>query len=516
MAMAEPGPPKSSHAHLKDAGKLASRIEPRAALQPPAVARTAPRNPKAPLPPRVLQADKAEVAPAPTSGIVDTIEPESVHRKVLTPAPKASAVAMPAGDLLEDDGPDREMPTVAVMPAGDPLEDDGPDREMPTVAVMPKDFQKAFEQLQRRSEASNAVVPPPPPASSAMAVDFESALAQLQRQRETGAPPPPPQPSTGRASNAPRPKMASIPSVKDLGKDLKPLAALAAPPSEPASGPTVPATKSITAPLSTSGLKPGSGAPLSPLRTPSPFAIVSGASLRLSMPEKTSPMAGAPLQPPPAADSSPLALPLPAPSKPVPPSPLSSRPPGARKFSPANPGEAYERAFRHWSSPSIVPIDDSSTGEPVTFQVYTAEDVATGRRPMRSMVVAPVKPKTSLGVKIGLGLLGGVIVLLTAAAVIAVSTEEPKRTTTASSASAENPPEAPSFSLEPIPSTITIGDPVDEIEDTTLSAPTATTKTTTPASTATATAKPKQKPAVTPAPPSSLKEVAPPPNPYGN
>lgn len=496
MAMAEPGPPKSSHAHLEGAKKLASRIEPRAASQPPAVARTAPRHPKAPLPPRVSQADKAEVAPAPTSGIIDTIEPESVHTKVPTPAPNAPAAALPGGKLLEDDEP-----------------------EMPTAAVMPKDFQKALEQLQRRREASNSVVPPPP-ASSARAVDFDSALAQLQRQRETGAPAPAPPPSTGRASSAPRPKMASIPSVKDLGKDLKPLAAPAAPPSEPASGqPAVPATTSITAPLSTLGLKPGSGPPLSPLRTPSPLAIVSGASLRLSMPEKTSPMAQAPLQPAPAAESSPLALPFPTPSKSVPPAPLSSRPAaGARRSFPAaagGPGAAYERAFRQWSSPSVVPIDEPPTGEPVTFQVYTAEDVATGRRPMRSMAAIPVQPKKSLGVRIGLGLLGGVIVLLTAAAVIAVSTEEPKRTTSASSASLEDPPEVPSIPSNPVPSTITIGDPVDpvdEIDETTSSAPAAPTKTTAPASTVTA----KPKPKVSPAPPSSLKGIAPPPNPYGN
>jgi len=514
VAMAEPGAPKPSYAHQEGAGKLSSRIEPRAAAQPPAVARTAPsRNPKAPLPPRVSQADAAEAVKAFSSGVIDTIEPESVHTKVASPT--------------------NAPPALPSRPAS---------AEAESVGGMPKEFEKALEQLQRRREASSGVVPPPP-TSSMRAVDFESALAQLQRQRETGAPAPPPPPSSRKSlsgvspsdhlSDASRPKMASIPSVKDLGKDLKPLVSPS--PSERPPAPQ-PGVNSITAPLASMGLKPG-GSSLAPSRAPSPLAVVSGASLRLSMPDKTSPMAQRPL-PPATAESSPLALPLPTPSsRSVPPAPLSSRPPAGRTPSPAAGGSTspYERAFRQWSSPSIVPLDDPSSSEPVTYQVYTAEDVARGRGPMRSMAAVPVRPKESLAKRIGLAAIGIVVVALTAAAVIAVSTEEPKRSTTsastASAASTEEPAEAPPDEPAPIPSVITIGDPIDDVDEpepapkaasptpkAASPAPKAASPTptpSTPAATNTPSPKPKAK-AGAPAPPASLKAIAPPPNPYGN
>ena len=55
---------------------------------------------------------------------------------------------------------------------------------------------------------------------------------------------------------------------------------------------------------------------------------------------------------------------------------------------------------------------------PVSFQVYTPRDL--GRPPMRGRIPAFAEPpkKTSLGVRVGLALLGGLVVLLTAAAVI--------------------------------------------------------------------------------------------------
>jgi flagellar protein FliO/FliZ len=231
-------------------------------------------------------------------------------------------------------------------------------------------------------------------------------------------------------------------------------------------------------PRSELGLKPGT-APLSALRTPSPLAIVGG-SLRLQ--------------------------PSTAPSKP------SSRPPSPKSVAPpaGGPPVQYERAFRQWSeAPSRPP--EVASAEPVTFQVYTTEDIAKGRGPMRSLVAAePVRKKSSLLVRLGLGLLGLGVVAFTTLAVIAVSTEEPH---------APPPPVAKAVTPPPVPeppaapSVITIGDPIEELPAT--PAPSAM-PSAAPAPTPVI-AKPRPRTSVAPPPPpaASLQKFAPPPNPYG-
>lgn len=328
-------------------------------------------------------------------------------------------------------------------------------------------------------------------------------------------------PSTGPSAEPPRPKAPSIPSVRDLGKDVRvaPLNAvtevLGTPvPELPPAGPT----KSITSPLNSLGLKPGSGAPLAPIRTPSPMAIVGG-SLRINSPGKA--MTPVPLpQRPSTSDAfaptpSPLAPPAAASSSPLAfgggPRPSTAPTAGAtvRQSKPA-----YERAFRQWSSPAIeAPPADSG---PVTFQVYTPADVANGRRPLRSLPAIDVAPKKqSVGKKIALALLGVIIIALTAAAVFAVSTEEPKK---AVPVTTELPAPPPPPEPAPTPSVIVVGDGVDEGVPPT---PSATVTAPAPAPKPVRRSGPHpsgsvpRDPSAMSASPSTLKGVAPPPNPYG-
>src|SRR5690606_12128564 len=159
--------------------------------------------------------------------------------------------------------------------------------------------------------------------------------------------------------------------------------------------PAVPSAKTITPPLGTLDLKPGTS-PLSPSRTPLPIAIVGGSSLKLKSPARPI----TPRRPPPAAllaaidanapklpaDSLvPPPLPLPLPGAPstvkgrapsVPPGAPSNQPNTAVKSVPppaGGPPSQYERAFRQWSSPNISGAESGRDDVgPVTFQVYTA------------------------------------------------------------------------------------------------------------------------------------------------
>ncbi len=305
--------------------------------------------------------------------------------------------------------------------------------------------------------------------------------------------------------------------------------------------PVVPSTKSITSPLALH-LKPGT-TPLAPSRTPAPLAIVGGGSLKISSPDrplapsrpasvnvlaaidanapkvptKDVAFAPPPLPPslPPLADATGK-----GPAVSVPPAAPSSRPNTAPKaFAPpaGGPPASYERAFRQWSSPNITTVDESAANNaaPVTFQVYTAQDITAGRAPMRSLPAIPrEEKKASLAARIGMAALGAVIVLLTAAAVIAVSTDDPKPAPPRAAVTPVVPPPEVTTVAAPIPTAISIGDPVD---DEALDEPAVAT---TPAPHVTA-SPPKPKPkstststSATPAP-SSLKGVAPPPNPYG-
>jgi hypothetical protein len=134
------------------------------------------------------------------------------------------------------------------------------------------------------------------------------------------------------------------------------------------------------------------------------------------------------------------------------------------------------------------------TSKPLTFQVYTPREISQGRGPMRSIppVDAVAAKKAGFGGGLIMALVGGLVVVLTGAAVIAVSTEDPKKPVPVVSVKAPPPP--PTTLPEPAPA-ITIGDPpVDELP----AVPSATA--------------PKPKPKT----PAALKQIAPPPNPYGN
>jgi hypothetical protein len=363
--------------------------------------------------------------------------------------------------------------------------------------------------------------------AAALPKDFSQALANLQAKRadeRQSAPPSVPRPagpsthrieSPRRVVSAP-PVPVEVPSAKDLAKGVTRAAPMPSTPAPlpvdstlvlkngAASGPSLlqslivpPGPASSTAPL---GLKPGSGTPLAPMRTPSPMAIVGGSSLRINSPDKPIPI------------SSPTPYQAQSKHASVPPAANSNRPPTSPKSFPppaGGPPVQYERAFRQWSSPAIAQPDDSSsalTSGPVTFQVYTPRDVASGRGPMRSlpMIGTTEVKKPSIGVRIAMSIVGGIVVALTAAAVIAVSTEDPKKPIPAMTVKAAPPP-PPVVSAEP-PPVLTIGDPpVDELPATPSAAVPAW--------------KTRPKPAAgsaSPQPPASLKAIAPPPNPYGN
>lgn len=176
---------------------------------------------------------------------------------------------------------------------------------------------------------------------------------------------------------------------------------------------------------------------------------------------------------------------------------------------------AYERAFAQWSPSADGAIGSSATppatDRGVSFHVYTPQDIGAGRGPMRSLpVVAVEEKKWSVAVRVGIALVGVSLVLLTVAAVVAVSTDDPARRPAATAtASAEPvvPSAVPIVSAAPTPSTISIGDPVDEL----------------PASPiVTAPAKPRSKSTTVPSAQTESpvraapKVIIPPPNPYGS
>lgn len=185
-----------------------------------------------------------------------------------------------------------------------------------------------------------------------------------------------------------------------------------------------------------------------------------------------------------------------------------SRPPTASKsFAP----QPYERAFRQWSSPNITEAPDEGAKGPVSFQVYTAQDVASGRGPMRSIAPVEIEPKKSnVGMRLLMVVVGLAVVALTAAAVYAVSTDDPKKPAPAVITPAPQPtptPKAPE--PPPGPTVLTFGNDAP---------PSTTTTTATAAPVPSAPAAPSaKKPAPRPSTPRGVVPsiLAPPPNPYG-
>lgn len=267
-----------------------------------------------------------------------------------------------------------------------------------------------------------------------------------------------------------------------------------------------------------------SEAPPSTAPLPLPAPVSAGLTAPLPVPQSLAPSAPAPSVIPPAAPSNRPSTPAMIP----PPAPSSRSKTPARSFSPP-PGSvaaaggsstSYERAFRQWSAPSIASVGDEPAGDAVTFQVYTPEDISTGRGPTRSRSPVAAAPTTAgLGLRIAMAVGGGLVVLLTAAAVIAVSIDEPKRP--ASSAIAPKAEIAPLSASAPppagepaaMPSTISIGDPLDEDVPIPSTIPPPAAPAAAPAPTP---AVVRANPKATPSAPSGLKTVEPPPNPYGN
>lgn len=488
------------------------------------------RNPKAPLPPRLSQPDGYEVQsrppPSAGSGVREQIEPEGFFDDAQDETrPALADEAKKALDMAEQ----RRKSLQPII-----------DKDAETAAMKPNDYHAALERLkaQRASQA-----PPAIPAADKTTRDRPKegsdpsfALAQLAAARAS-APPPPPSSSNGFSAlsrppssngfNVPGPNRplskesaSAIPSARDLAAnlrrsmvDVKPSSSPSVPPPVPVTddpdviksllggavppasrAPQSPPQESITShtlPLNLNqlGLKPSSAPiPLPPQRTPAPMAVGGKGGLMIQTDR--------PGSMPPAGFGFPKTQPsAPAVTRPQ----MPSRPPGAFGPNPSTPPKQYD--FKRWSSPEISEMP--SDGAPVTFQVYTAQDVAQGRGPMRSlpMIDPPQKSAGNIAMKVGLAVLGGVIVLITAAAVILVSTDEPKKqpvpaapsSPSSAPASAELAPEAPPVLIIP-------GDPAPPEEE--------------PAPATTAKKTPKAQPA-SGGGGGSKSSVTPPPNPYG-
>jgi hypothetical protein len=387
------------------------------------------------------------------------------------------------------------------------------DKDAETAAMLPNDYQKALQRLQA-ARVPGASQPPPsttiapqtqpmsrPPIPPPDESDPAMGLAQLTRAREAANPTPAsakPASVNGTGPNraVARPVAeADIPSAKDLAAKVarRSLASVTPPPFQPVSSPPPPiddpavvahimgtnhqpSTQSITghtAPMIVNQMAAKAQAnALAPQRTPSPIAVGGGGGLKINAERPASmPPAGFGVQkqstPPGAAIS-------------TPPRPMNaSRPPGALPRAgggigavPPGSTPAKQYDFKRWSSPEIneMPTD----GSPVTFEVYTAQDVANGRRPMRSLPMIEQRPKSSgIALKIFLAIVGIVIVLVTAGAVIMVSTDDPKRAPQPpTSASAD-----PVGSVGPPPTststTMVIGDPTPPPDDSAQAAPSA-------------------------------------------
>ncbi|MBX3227664.1 MAG: hypothetical protein KIT84_15015 [Labilithrix sp.] len=485
------------------------------------------RNPKAPAPPRYSQPDGYEArSRAPVSSPAPRVTPEAIEPEGFE---EEQGETRPA---LGDEAKKALEIAAARRKSLSPIVE----KDAPTAALNPNEFSNALAQLQRQRQAG-APAPAPPPSSRSGAV--QGLQGPPSQRPPPGAPQGPasqrPPPSAGQTganrpiSIKPPPPQADVPDLRDLASSVRRSMASIPPPINTGPPPppvvtddpkvisallggAVPPVSSATAPMGTPalGLKPGTGMPLAPQRTPLPIAVVGGGGgLRVQPdrpgsippgvnPTKTTPSATAQSRPPGAMGSRP-------------PGAMGSRPPGA-VHTPTGPKQ-YD--FKRWSSPDISEMPND--GSPVTFQVYTAQDVASGRGPMRSLpVIQPDDKKPNIGVKIALAVVGGVIVLITAAAVIMVSTDDPKHDRIApvgsdsASPSAEPPPPEPA-PLPPGPG-IVIGDPLGAASEE-------------PESPAPSAKKPPKKPApvgeprVEPAAPKTNSGgggVTPPPNPYGS
>lgn len=360
-------------------------------------------------------------------------------------------------------------------------------------------------------DADTAVVLPPA---------FAADLAELARQRsgntatEPAPPVPPPAPSSSKLAPLRTPAPLAIVRGTSFQAAAPPSKPPPVPPSRPAAPPSPPASSRPAAPPSRSA------PPVSPVAgsvsMPGPIAarLVGRAELSATMP-LFPPVSAIPAPPETLKGLAPEPAPGPVPVLAVPSTPKAFAPSGVPSAPSSGqlpePARAvpYERAFRSWSSPQLPDVSPDDSSGPLTYQVYTAESLAQARMRelSRPLDLAPVEKKPGIALRVGLALLGIVLVLGTAAAVAAAAADDPP----APRASAvEAPPQVAPTLAEPPPPAVPVATVIaitePAVEQAAPSEPA-------PAAAAKGAAGPKPS-ARTPAPPASLRGLAPPPNPY--
>lgn len=135
--------------------------------------------------------------------------------------------------------------------------------------------------------------------------------------------------------------------------------------------------------------------------------------------------------------------------------PLPSAPPPSPAAS-----VRYERAFRSWSystpPPSEVAGDAEASQGPLTYQVYTAQDIAVAPRASRMNFANAMPAPVPLHKRVGMMITGAAIVLCTAAAVIlGVVDDGPKAPRESAAASMAPPPVAIDDAPVPDPASVT-------------------------------------------------------------
>jgi hypothetical protein len=183
---------------------------------------------------------------------------------------------------------------------------------------------------------------------------------------------------------------------------------------------------------------PPSSAPRSSRDPQNPLAVMSLASIRVQAVPPSAPPS-APQQMSPVSHRVPMYQPppttarMPSPSTPAAftttpsdaPVVMPSVPPGASPSAPpSSPASVrYERAFRSWSYSSPPPNelesgDPEASQGPLTYQVYTPQDIAVAPRMSRVNFPNAPPPPVPLHKRVGMMITGAAIVLCTAAAVI--------------------------------------------------------------------------------------------------
>jgi hypothetical protein len=214
---------------------------------------------------------------------------------------------------------------------------------------------------------------------------------------------------------------------------------------------------------------PPSSAPRSSRDPQNPLAVMSLASIRVQAVPPSAPPS-APQQMSPVSHRVPMYQPppttarMPSPSTPAAftttpsdaPVVMPSVPPGASPSAPpSSPASVrYERAFRSWSYSSPPPNelesgDPEASQGPLTYQVYTPQDIAVAPRMSRVNFPNAPPPPVPLHKRVGMMITGAAIVLCTAAAVIlGVVDDGPKAPREAGAASNVAP--LPAFDPAPV------------------------------------------------------------------